>query len=346
MNPQLPAVDRAVLAAAASIAEEALACHRAALVLLAEGWRSETGAAIKDFMEGECVHATDVVDALRRAAGGTHTTTDVWADSDGDQGPYRPTRLPDAAALPVDPAGPGPDRSSPAAPPMPTAPPQAPAPAGQFSPMSPIMPMPPITPTAAEAPWTAAGLPGGMPAPASFPDLGGTLVGLVAEIAQALGSYADTAPSFDPTSGTADPITDVLTGPDSTKSRAGGDAPPAALTDSTAQAGDSKAPGNAPADDATTGSATPAPAGTPQPPAPPEPLGPPQPPAPPELLAAERPPEPPEAAVDRVPVPDAVPVQPSPLSRPDEPPTAQSSGDPAEKTPCEIAADELPKVGE
>ena len=194
MSPAVPAevlaVDRAALDAAAMIAEEALACHREALILLAEGWQSETGSAIADFMDGQCAHATDVVDALRRASGPTSAAPDSWTDPGLEPDGGRMVDSADALPLTTDIPRPAPDPGIPT--PLPA---QSP---GSVSAWTGQVPAPPsLAPTAADTPWSTAAVPGGMPTPPALPDLGSTLVGLVSEIAQALGSYADIAPAAD-----------------------------------------------------------------------------------------------------------------------------------------------------
>jgi len=345
MNPAVLAhalaVDSAALDAAASIAEEALACHREALILLAEGWQSETGSAIRDFMDRQCVHASDVVDALRGAPGVVETPPDACVDWGGDRAPVRTAGPTDAGPLPPDTAGSAADPANPMVLPAPTPGPVPPS-TGQ-APASPwTMPASPWTmPTAADPTWASAGLPGGLPtAPAApaLPDLGGTLAGLVAEIAQALGSYADVAPSVEPPSSPADPSADAPMGTDnhSTGPIVPDPAPATALTDSATPRPEPAAPAGAPATAPPLGPTATGPTSTPSPP---EPL----PPAPPELLAAERAPDPRSTGAP-APAPDAAaPAPPPAYPTPDEPAAAQP---PAETTPCEIAADELPKVGE
>jgi hypothetical protein len=339
VNPTVPAqvvaADSAALDLAAAIAEEALACHREALVLLAEGWRSETGSAITDYMDGQCAHATDIVDALRQAGGRSAYLPDTWADTGGGPsldplaGPSDPLPLPpDLAAGSADPI------ASPSAAPGPV---PGPVPSSWAA------------PTAAQAPWTAsfpASSPAGLPTSPAFADLGGTLVGLVAEIAQALGSYVD-------------PATGLHADEDVTPE------------DSVSQAEDSSPLGRDTAGHPPTTAAV-----DPDGPAPPRPQSPAQPlptpplPSPPqELLAAERPPDPPATPVPAPVAPVAAPLEalvpgtgpPPDGQHPETPPPAAAglgntplATDPgpasaaadASKTPCEIAADELPKAGE
>lgn len=314
---QVVAVDCAALDAAASIAEEALACHREALLLLAEGWQSETGSAVADFMDRQCVYGGEVVDALRRASGQVSTLPDISADPSGRD------PVPDRWGDPADPVLPLPEAAARAGDPIAAPPPPATAPA----PVSPwTNPVPASAwggPTAADLPW-AAPPPGGLPAPSALPDVGGALMGLVAEIAQALGSYADVAPSSDAAPVSVDPNADAP----STAPVAPEPAPATALTDAMAPpaTGSAVSPPDAPV-------------------APPSPLEP-APTAPAELLAAERPPAPGGAAVEvpttAAPAPAA--DTPLPATAPETPASPTPAAD--EKTPCEIAADELPKVGE
>ena len=340
MNPatlaQTLAADIAALDAAATLAEEALAYHRQALVLLAEGWQSETGSAIADFMNLQCVHAADVVDALRRAAG---ELPESQADPAGDEVPGRP--VDQAGVIPPLPvATPPADPTAPIAP-APPAPAPAPDPVSAWTaPTSAAWNAPPPG-----TPWAA---PGGLSdaASPSLPDLGGALAGLVAEIAQALGSYADAAsptPADDLNGRAADPLADVATPAD-------------------------QQPAQTVTNDHTDGPVTPGSGPAPPvslPPADPSLISAP-PAAPPELLAAERPPEPeaavapapgaetpgpgaeapgpaPASAIPPVAAPPAIspPVDTGPVESPPAAPPAE-----AEKAPCEIAADELPKVGE
>lgn len=326
---QVVAVDSAALDAAASIAEEALACHREAMVLLAEGWQSETGLAIREFMEGQCVHAADVVDALRGAAGGTETP-DVRADCFPPGGDRLPGGLPADLSGAVSAASGAEGPAEPITPTAPTAPTPAQPPAGTVS------PSPWSMPTAADAPWTAAGFPGGPatpPAPA-FPDFGGALAVLVAEIAHALGSYA--APSTEP--GTAGQSADPLGSPHGESARpvAKDDDPAPLPTDAPAPASGMQEPENVQLTGPAATGAT-------------SPVLPPLEPAAPELLAAERPPDLAIAAAP-APAPDAAPAQPAPIPAPRPEPEAsiavEPSAAPAGSTPCEIAADELAKVGE
>lgn len=333
MNPallaQTVAVDSAALGAAASIAEEALACHREALLLLAEGWQSETGSAIADFMDLQCSHATDVVDALRSASGQMPDAPESWTYPANDRVGDRTVAPADALPLPIDTAGlptdPGVAPTSPPAVPAPTAPSMGQTAASPWA-----------TPTTAGSPWSGALPPGGMPTPPALPDFGSALVGLVAEIAQALGSYADMAPSADMvpppdvSAATAHPGTDGPWKPDASLAR---DTPQnTMLSDNAAPESVPAAPGSAPATTPTVEPLAPLPGSEPQT-------------APPELLAAERPPAPGAAAaapVADVPLAAGAPDAPVPDPQPSVAPPSAA----AERTPCEIAADELANVGE
>jgi len=358
---QTVAADIAALDAAAALAEEALAYHREALILLAEGWQSETGSAIADFMNMQCGHAADVVDALRQAAG---VLPDPRVDPSGDQVPGSPVNhaeaippFPDAA--PVSDAAP----AGPTGPIMPAVPASVPGPVpGPVPPWTSATSAPWSPAPAAEAPWAATGGPQA-PAQPALPDLGGVLVGLVAEIAQALGSYAGTASATSPEDlsslaadtrpdapATSEPVSARTAVPDRTDGPAteggtpgSGLATPVSLppADPTVTSGPDGASG---------------PDGTAAQPAPP-----------PELLAAERPPAPQAAAPAPAPAPAPAQIIEPPAAAPaeagadsppsaagaDSPPSAAGADSPPsaagadpEKAPCEIAADELPKVGE
>ena len=318
---QAAAADSAALAAAAGAAEEALACHRDALAALAAGWHSETGSEAAESLQRKCAEATDIVAELHRAAAALSSLHDGLVDL--AEGGTEAARAEDvrfaehltaetssrAAGIPMT----GPIGDSPASPPeAATAVPAASlasvpwatqAGGGSWA-------APPSTAPSATPAWQ----PGGsVPA---LPDLGGALVGLVAQIAQTLGPYAGNAetrpaevPAEKPPLAKADPRRLHRKAPPVTPS-----AVPAGLPDSAVPK--SAAPQPQPA--------------TPTPSAPT-----------PELLAAERqpepgqPPEPPPVPVG-APVPQVPPV-------PDAPPPAPAEG---ARTPCEIAADELPKVGE
>ena len=319
----IAAMDSAALAAAADAAEEALACHRDALTALAEGWRSETGSSATDLLHRQCAEATDIVAALRRAATELTLLNDGCVDPAGRTTADRSTADRPMAQATSEPVGNPVSGYAGAVPALPHDPPAVvPAEAAASAPWA---------AQAAAGPWVAA--PTSSPlAPANvlpsgsvpaLPDLGGALVGLVAQIAQTLGSYAD-IPGAGAVEGPAEtppsPIEPERLPPD----------PPVKASAVPASLPDSAVPKSAA----------------------PQPLPPNQIPVapPPELLAAERPPDP------AVPVEPAVPTEPTPppvaAAAPQVPPSpvADVGASPAAaadaKTPCEIAADELAKVGE
>ncbi|MGI9126042.1 MAG: hypothetical protein ACR2JM_15000, partial [Mycobacterium sp.] len=168
-------------------------------------------------------------------------------------------------------------------------------------------PVPPVVPSAA-APAQAGPMPGaaGLPLPA-LPDIGGALVNLIAQIADAIPDPAQ-----------PDLVPDGEGRPDGVSSE---HRPPPPVKEPVPQPVVAQEP---------------APLAPPIPPATPGPL-----------LAAELPPPPaePEAAPagpDAVPAdPRAAPVPAAPVT---PEPVAEPAAQP--KTPCEIAADELPQVGE
>ncbi len=309
------AADSAALAAAAASAEEALACHRDALAALAAGWRSETGFAATDSLQRQCEDATDVVAELHRIAAELASWRADWTESsnagaspDAEQIAQRPPA--DVIAQPGTPVTGWAAAAPTAAPdpvPAPVSDPWAAQPsAAPWAP--PVAAVAPAVPPASPA-WQ----PGGsMPA---LPDLGGALVGLVAQIAQTLGSYSDNpaAPDGLPAEKASDP----------------GNARPAHHKPAAAKR--PEAPGSA-------ASAVPKKAA-----AQPLSVNPPPIPPPPWLLAAERPPDPipaaPQATATPAPEPPSAPAPPPAAVAP---PTSSTDA----RTPCEIAADELPKVGE
>ncbi len=323
---EVAAIDRAALTAAADVAEEALACHRDALAALGDGWRSETGSAATDVLHQQCAEATDIVVALRRVAVELALLNDGWADTaPGNAEAVRPdgvrTAEPPVAEASRSPAGiPAADRFG----------------AGTASPPGPPTVVPaetvsaaPGSAQAAGGPWSAAPTtawqaPLGVPpagSGAALPDLGGALVGLVAQIAQALGSYGDIPAAGRPEGPAETPPVTVKAEPRT----------PGHQTDPPMTAG--AAPSRLP-DGAVPKSAV----VLPQPPVQAQPV------PSPELLAAERPADP-GVAMESAPPPVAAAVPDPP------PPPAADVGTapvgPADaKTPCEIAADELPKVGE
>lgn len=268
MNPEALDADCAALAAAGSLAEEALALHRDALAILEQGWHSQSGSAATDALRRQCGQAAELVTALHDATGEFRQLRDAAEAGMPAPADQFSTRLSDRLPAQFEAAQPVPFGNT-AAP--------APPPAAAWT------PGPAWTPAAAGP---------------QFPDLGSTLVGLVAQIADTL----NLAPAE--------------------------------------EAGEAVQRGSAPPTEAPT-EAPPAPPSPPVhaagPPAQPDPVL-----APSPLLAAERPPDPPEPAPEPRPDPapgpeiPAVPVAPVPEPAPPEDP----------QTPCEIAADALPQVGQ
>lgn len=258
--------DSAALSAAGAAAEEALSLHRQALAVLEEGWQSESGTATTDLIRRQCAQAAELVDALH----GVAAELRELCDTVGPLGPrVGDAQRYDAIAARFD------DRAEPRFQ-TPTAPPLMSA-----------------TPSAFPS-WT--------PGAASLPNIGGTVAGLVAQIAGALSADADVASS-------------VIAEDDSPSPAPRGERPALAVP---AVAGTTVAapervsptldpPAPIPAEAPPTLTPTPVESQLPQQ----EPVRPPAA----DLLAAERP------------------VQPQ-----ESPPDA--------KTPCEIAADALPQVGE
>ena len=293
MNPEALESDCAALAAAGSLAEEALALHREALGLVEQGWHSQSGSAATDALRRQCGEAAELVTALHDATGDFRALRDV-AEYGVDASTAQPyNRLSDRPPAQFDTAEPFFFGGAP-----------APAPAPAPVPVSPPVPPPAPPPAPAWTPGTA-----GPP----LPDLGGALVGLVAQIADAVslisaeeGAGLEVTPPTDPPA-----------------------EPPAALPQPESPALPPVSP----------------PVQFVGPTAPPDSAAPPIA-APPPLLAAERPPDPPpEPRPDPPPAPEvpAAPVAPA-LEQPPEPLPEQSPEDP--KTPCEIAADALPQVGQ
>lgn len=309
------AADSAALTAAATSAEEALACQRDALAALAVGWRSETGTTATDSMQCQCARGSDIVSGLHRVAAELAALHDVRDSSNLPATPAGSEHLgeqPSATPAVPPPAGPvtvAAD-SVPSATPGPAQVPPGPG-AAQ-------LPAPPWTGTAAPAvaPASPAWQPGGSIPP--LPDLGGALAGLVSQIAQALGSYSD-SPGAPP-----------ATPADKTRSGHKAAAPTRRHAD----------PPKKPVAAGLPPSAVPKSAAAQPPPVTTGPTVP-----PPGLLAAERPADP----IPPVSPPVAAPAAPTPAPAASEPAlavTAPPPPPPEARTPCEIAADELPKVGE
>lgn len=309
------AADSAALAAAAGSAEEALACQRDALAVLADGWRSETGSAATALLQQRCAEATDIVAALHRAAEELRLLGQDWTDlTRGPQETVRTDGAPPGDHL----MGETPNRPDSAAPPAGVC--GEPASAGPWPVQgwsAQAWPEPMGAGPWAKAPTTAAAPVPTWPSGGSGPaGVGGALLGLVAQIAQSLGSYADS------------PVN-----PDAETSADNPDAADSSLPQRNPAAVDSGPPG-----EGVPNRAVPQSLPTMQ-----DPL--------PELLAAERPPDPgaspappPQPPVDTPALATAPPIDPVAA----EPAPAEAVPLPAgdARAPCEIAADGLAKVGE
>ena len=77
--PDTLAAESAALAGAASAAEEALRLEREALVVLRDGWSSDSGSAAADFIDSHCREGEAVVAALRHAAAVLGSLSDTLA---------------------------------------------------------------------------------------------------------------------------------------------------------------------------------------------------------------------------------------------------------------------------
>jgi hypothetical protein len=276
-------------------------------------------------LQRHCAEATDIVAQLHRAAQELTLLRDDWVES---------SRAGEAATAAVgqrvDESGQS--RGEPVFSANPVVPPDLTA-----SPAGPVaMPSASVPPVSA-APWSAPSQ--GSPAWQSggsvpvLPDFGGALVGLVAQIAQSLGSYADAsgpgaaANVAETPRLRADSHSPLRRKPP--PAEAGVPAVPAVTAPKSAVA---KSPVPQP---------VPAIAGPPAP-APPAPA-----PPPPELLAAERPPDPaPPVVATPQPEPPPASAPPPPAPAPLPPPAPAKAPAAEVKTPCEIAAGALPKVGE
>jgi hypothetical protein len=273
VNPEALDADCSALAAAGSVAEEALALHCEALAILEQGWHSQSGSAATDVLRRQCGEAAELVTALHDATGDFRALRDA-AEYGVDASTAQPSnRLSDRPPAQFETAEPFLFGS--AAAPAPAPPPVPP-------------PAPAWTPGTAEPP---------------LPDLGGALVGLVAQIADAVSSLsAEEGAGLEaaqPTDPPADPPAESSAAPPKPESPA---VPPVSPP---VQFVGPSAPPESP---------------------------------PPPLLAAERPPDPPpEPGPASPPVPEvaAAPPESPPESPPEDP-----------RTPCEIAADALPQVGQ
>jgi hypothetical protein len=189
--------DGAALTAAADAAEEALGVQRGALDLLVEGWRSDAGAGAVDFVARNCAAAADIVTALRGAAvvlGSLSENLGILADAEDEaplpddvNGDWYPPLDPSDSIDPSDPID-SRDPSDPRDPsdsiyPMDPRDRAVGAAYGDASNRLGELPM-----SQFEAPMPPPAVPPGVPA---LPNLGGALTGLIAQIAEALGSYSE-----------------------------------------------------------------------------------------------------------------------------------------------------------
>lgn len=270
--------DTSALSAAGAAAEEALALHRQALAVLEEGWQSETGSTATDLIRRQCAQAAGLVEALHGAAAelrglqDTRGAVDALSSEDPDFEPMA-ARLDGRVAPRFE---------------TPT-----------------LAPAPPVTAPSSFPSWNPGA--GSLPLTA-LPDIGGTLAGLVAQIADVLSTdIGNGEPAVQPAE-------DPLPPPGE---RATAAAPPAAESVSSERA--ASIPDRPVLDPPPQPPEAPPALSAPPESQPAQPETPTLPPRPAELLAAERPPEPQEL---------------------------QPEAQPETRTPCEIAADELPQVGE
>ncbi len=316
--------DSAALAAAAAAAEEALQLEREALALIREGWSSESGSAAADFVDCHCRDGEAVVSALRRCSVALGSMGDSWPDRLPGE------RVLDSAAA-LDSAGGG--WADPAAV-------QFPSPEVIGQPPAPVAPLP--QPAAFSAPSPAMNWPASMPnfggaAPnfgGAMPNLGGAIAGLVAQVVDALadGPPAEVEP-------VGDALSDVNDDARSADDKELLDKPAADMKQTVAQPDSSPEPVVNPVPEPSPApaaeSAEPEPAAiAPSVPSAPEP--PPPPPTPVSPAPVSPPAEPPLLAAE-LPAQSVAPMQPiqpsAPLAEPSQ-------------TPCEIAADQLPQVGQ
>lgn len=313
--------DAAALTAASAGAEEALRIHREALDLLSHSWRGGSGSGAGEFLARQSAAAAEIVTSLRSAAAaltalraGLEHLVDAKVDAarSGDFSAVASLGTEAAAAYDVAVSRlgelPAPRFETPARPAELT-PQQSPdvPPAPQPVPDQAPAPMPaPVSAPLSVPPGQ--GWTSGAPvgAPPGIPDIGGSLAGLVTWIAQTLGSYADT-----PTDAEIADTTDITT-PGDTVDEVQPVVPERYSRPDTLLAAEGPA--------AVSVTASPGPA---EPVAPAEPVG--------------------TAPVVATPEP-AVPPPPSPPPAAPPPPASAAAADVA--TPCEIAADELPRVGQ
>jgi len=318
--------DAAALTAASAGAEEALRIHREALDLLSHSWRGGSGSSAGEFLARQSAAAAEIVASLRSAAAaltelraGLEHLVDAKVDAarSGDWAALAGSGTEAAVAYDVAVGRlgelPAPRFETPARPAelTPQQPPAVP-PAPQVIPDQAPAPMSAQVPAPVSAPPSSSpgqGWTSGAPVGAlpGIPDIGGSLAGLVTWIAQTLGSYADA-----PTAAEIADATDITTPGDPV------DEVKPVVPERHSRPGALLA---AEVPDAISATASPSPA---EPVAPAEPVG---------TAPAVATPEP------------AVPPPPSPPpTEAPELPAPAAAADVA--APCEIAADELPRVGQ
>ena len=303
---------RAGLVATGSVAEEALALHREALALVVEGWCGESGSAATDLMQRQCGEAADVVEALHGTAAELRSLRTALEQSIV---PLADVFGGDAAFARLN-ERPVPRFETPAPPTLAyQPPPQFPVPSEIPPPQqNPAQAQNPTLPQNPAPPQPSVSWAPGIP---SLPNLGGAFGGLAAQIAGGLAQAGSLAA-------------------DAALAGAGGAEVNRADTSEPASAGKPAARTEKPEPKAV---ATPRTAPTTliaPPVVRPEGVPAPQPEAPElPLLAAERPPE--AGPAETAEPPPALTAA---------PPPAPADPVPDSRTPCEIAADELPQVGQ
>jgi hypothetical protein len=316
--------DAAALSAASAGAEEALRVHREALDLVSHSWLGGSGSSAGEFLARQSAAAAEIVASLRSAAAaltalrvGLEHLVDAKVDAarSGDFSAVASLGTEAAAAYDVAVSRlgelPAPRFETPARPAELT-PPQRPSIPSAPQPVPDQAPVPvsaPVSAPLSPSPgqgWTSGAPVGALP---GIPDIGGSLAGLVTWIAQTLGSYADT-----PTAAEIVDTTDITTPGDPVD-----EVKP--VVPERYSRPDTLLAAEVPA--AVSVTAAPGPA---EPVAPAEPVG--------------------TAPVGTAPVvatPEPA-VPPPPAPPPPAPAAPAAAADVA--TPCEIAADELPRVGQ
>jgi hypothetical protein len=315
--------DAAALSAASAGAEEALRVHREALDLVSHSWLGGSGSSAGEFLARQSAAAAKIVVSLRSAAAaltalrvGLEQLVDAKVDAarSGDFSAVASLSTEAAAAYDVAVSRlgelPAPRFETPARPAELT-PPQRPSIPPAPRPVPDQAPVPvsaPVSAPLSPSPgqgWTSGAPVGALP---GIPDIGGSLAGLVTWIAQTLGSYAD-----------------ATSGPTPLSTETG--IPDGSLTDVKPVV-----PEQHSRPDTLLAAEVPAAISVSAPPGPAEPVAPADPVGTAPVAAT------PEPAVPPPPPPPA----PPPTAAP-PPPAPAAAADVA--TPCEIAADELPRVG-